>query len=52
MCDAFERKENDFWGFKKNNIYTHDTAIKNGQAHNRSLKIKIYMINSRNTLLN
>ena len=51
MCDAFERTENDFWELK-NLIYTHDTAIKNGQAHNRSLKIKIYMINSRNTFLN
>ena len=51
MCNAFERKENDFWELK-NLIYTHDTAIQNGQAHNRSLKIKIYMINSRNTLLN
>ena len=28
----------------KNDIYTHDTAIKNGQVHHWSLKIKIYMI--------
>ena len=37
MCGAFERKENDFWELK-NIIYTHDTAIKNGQVHNWSLK--------------
>ena len=43
MCGAFERKENDFWELK-NLIYTHDTAIKNGQVHHWSLKIKIYMI--------
>ena len=43
MCGAFERKENDFWELK-NIIYTHDTAIKNGQVHQWSLKIKIYMI--------
>ena len=28
----------------KNLIYTHDTAIKNGQVYHWSLKIKIYMI--------
>ena len=39
MCGAFERKENDFW-----ELNTHDTAIKNGQIHHWSLKIKIYMI--------
>ena len=37
MCGAFERKENDFWELK-NIIYTHDTAIKNGQVHHWSLK--------------
>ena len=37
-------KENDFWELKKNNIYTHDTTIKNGQVHHCSLKIKIYLI--------
>ena len=37
MCGAFERNENDFWEFKKL-IYTHDTAIKNGQVHHWSLK--------------
>ena len=25
-------------------LYTHDTAIRNGQVHHQSLKIKIYMI--------
>ena len=44
MYGAFERKENDFWELKKKYIYTHDTAIKNGQVHHWSLKIKIYMI--------
>ena len=43
MCGSFERKENDFWELK-NLIYSHDAAIKNGQVHHRSLKIKIYMI--------
>ena len=43
MYDATERKENDFWELKKS-IYTHGTAIKNGQVHHWSLKIKIYMI--------
>ena len=43
MCGTFERKENDFWELK-NIIYTHDTAIKNSQVQNRSLKTKIYMI--------
>ena len=43
MCGATERKENDFWELK-NLIYTHGTAIKNGQVHQWSLKIKIYMI--------
>ena len=28
----------------KNIIYKYDTAIKNGEAHHRTLKIKIYMI--------
>ena len=42
MCCAFERKENDFWELKTI-IYTHDTAIKNVQVHQWSLKIKIYM---------
>ena len=37
MCGAFERKENDFWELK-NIIYTHDTAIKNGEVHRWSLK--------------
>ena len=37
MCEAFERKENDFWGLK-NKINTHDTAIRNGQVHHWSLK--------------
>ena len=47
MCGAFERKENDIWELKKYNIYihcTHNTAIKNGQVHHWSLKIKILMI--------
>ena len=43
MHGAFESKQNDFQGLK-NIIYTHDTAIKNGQVHHWSLKIKIYMI--------
>ena len=43
MCGATERKENGFWELK-NSIYTHGTAIKNGQVHHWSLKIKIYMI--------
>ena len=43
MCDAFERLGNDFWELK-NIIYTHDAAIKNGQVHHRSFKIKTYMI--------
>ena len=43
MCDAFERKENDFWELK-NIIYTSDTSIKNVQVHYWSLKIMIYMI--------
>ena len=43
MCGAFERKENDFWELQ-NLIYIHDTAIKNGQVHRWSSKIKIYMI--------
>ena len=43
MCGAFERKENDFWEFEKI-IYKHDTAIKNGQVNQWSLKIKIHMI--------
>ena len=44
MCGAFERKENDFWEFKDNNIYTYDTSNKNGQVHHWSVKIKIYTI--------
>ena len=43
MCGAFERKEN-YLGELKTLIYTHDTAIRNGQVHHWSLKIKIYMI--------
>ena len=43
MCDAFERKEIDFWELK-NLIYKLDTAIKNGQVHHWSLKVKIYII--------
>ena len=43
MCGAFERKGNDFCKLKKI-IYTHDTAIKSGQVHHWSLKIKIYVI--------
>ena len=43
MCGAFERKENDFRELK-NLIHTYDTAIKNGEVHHWSLKIKIYMI--------
>ena len=38
MCGAFERNENDFWELI-NIIYTHNTAIKNGQVHHESLKI-------------
>ena len=29
---------------EKKIIYTHDTAISNGQIHHWNLKIKIYMI--------
>ena len=43
MCDAFERRENDFWKFKKI-VHEHDVAIKNGQVHRWSLKLKISMI--------
>ena len=43
MFGATERKENDFWELK-DSIYTHGTAIKNGQVPHRSLKIKNYMI--------
>ena len=43
MCGAFERKENDFCELKKK-IFTHDTAIRNGEVHHGSLKIKIYMM--------
>ena len=43
MCGATKRKENDFWELK-NSLYTYGTAIKNGQVHRWSLKIKIYMI--------
>ena len=43
MWGAFERKENDL-GELKTLIYTHDTAIRNGQVHHLSLKIKIYII--------
>ena len=43
MCGATERKENDFWELKTS-IWTHGTAIKNGQVHHWSLKTKIYMI--------
>ena len=44
MCDAFERKENNFWELKKKIIYTHDTAIKNDQVYHWSLKVKIQTI--------
>ena len=37
MCGAFERKENDIWELK-NIIYTHNTAIKNGEVHHWSQK--------------
>ena len=37
------KKKHDFWELK-NLIYTHDTAIKNGQVHHWGVKIKIYMI--------
>ena len=43
MCGAFERKENDFWELE-NLIYSHDTAIRNGQVYHWILKIKISMI--------
>ena len=43
MCGAFERKENNIWALK-NIIYTHNTAIRNGQVLHWSLKIKIHMI--------
>ena len=43
MFGVFERKENYFRELK-NLIYTHDTAINNGQVHHGSSKIKIYMI--------
>ena len=43
MCDAFERKE--IRSLKlKNIIYEYDSAIRNSQVHQWSLKIKIYMI--------
>ena len=46
MCGGFERKEKWYLriGKKKDNIYTHDTAITNDPVHQWSLKIKIYMI--------
>ena len=43
MGGAFEREENDFWELT-NLVFTHDIAIKNGQVHHWSLKIKIYII--------
>ena len=43
MCGATERKEKWFLRIEKFNIYS-GTAIKNGQVHHWSLKIKIYMI--------
>ena len=43
MCGTFEIKENVFCELKSI-IYTHDTAIKIGQVHHWSLKIKISMI--------
>ena len=38
------KKEYDFSQFKTNIIYEYDAAIKNGQAHQWSLKIKIHVI--------
>ena len=38
-----KEKKNKFWELKKI-IYTHNTAITNGQVYHWSLKIKIYMI--------
>ena len=43
MCGVFERKEIWFQRIEKI-IYTHDTAIKNGQFYHKSVKIKIYRI--------
>ena len=43
MCGACGRKENDFCELQ-NIIYTHDTAIKNGQVQHWGVKTKIYMI--------
>ena len=40
-----KEKKYDFWKLKKKKIiYEHDNAIKNGQVHQWSVKIKIYMI--------
>ena len=48
MCGALERKEIWFLKIKKKKekkiIYEHDNATKNGQVHQWSVKIKIYMI--------
>ena len=43
FCGVFERTE--IWYMKIwNNIYEHDTAIKNGLVYQWSLRMKIYMI--------
>ena len=44
MCGAFEREEKIISENWKKIIYTHDTAITNGQVHHWNLEIKIYMI--------
>ena len=44
MCSALERKEIWFLKIERNDIYAHETSIKNGQVQYWSLKIKIYTI--------
>ena len=44
MCGVFERSETWLLKIFKKIIYENDTAIKNCLVHQRSLKIKIYMI--------
>ena len=39
-----KENKNNFLELKKKIIYTHDTAFTNGQVHQWSLKIKVYMI--------
>ena len=44
MCGAFKKKRYIFFCKSKTILYEHDTAIENGQVHQWSFKIKIYMI--------